>query len=343
MAAPVILDKEEVRSILSLYHLEELEELRGPDDTAHPATRRWWVKAGGRQFDLRVTDRKTLEDMVYEKDLLVQLRRSGLPVPVLVRNLARGTFTPWARRGRYVSLFERAPGRALGVFEIRARHARSVGRLLGDLHRSTHDFRRRRPNPNCLSTVVEKVGRLERGLETRRLAKRFTGTVQLLGRELAHQEDRFLQSSLPVGAIHGGLGIAQARFFADRLVGVVDFEEACRDRLVLDLAVALSAWAWEPSAKQRGGPAGRFKLTQVRALLDGYERSRPLSTVEREALPSELRFVALRDAAALMCEHELSRTGKHRGYRDHRHHVARLQALAEGRAETLIERALNRS
>ena len=41
-----------------------------------------------------------------------------LPVPRLVRNVAQGTFTPWSTRGRYVSLFEFMPGRALGLFEV---------------------------------------------------------------------------------------------------------------------------------------------------------------------------------------------------------------------------------
>lgn len=340
VAGNVVLDREEVRSILSLYHLEDLEDFGGSSSaTVHTS---YWVKVAGRRYDLRITERKSLDDMVYEKDLLLQLKRAGLPVPVLVRNVARGTFTPWARRGRYVSLFEHMPGRALGVFEVRARHTRTLGRLTGDIHRATGGFRRRRINPWGLTTVKDRYARLDRALARRRLAQRFEPAVRLLGEEIERQESRLQRSSLPLGAIHGSLDIRRGRYLKDALVGIADFETACRDRLVLDLAYAMSSWCWEPSPKQRGGPAGRFKLPKVRAMLDGYQRSRVLSDAELEALPDELRFVALREAVRRLNEHELSKSGRDgaRAYQDYRHCMARLEALDDYRAEELIERAL---
>ena len=340
MAGNVVLDREEVRSILSLYHLEDLEDFGGTEDAALHTT--YWIRAGGRLYDLRITERKTLDDMVYEKDLLLQLRRAGLPVPVLVRNVARGTFTPWARRGRYVSLFEHMPGRILGRFEIRARHARTIGRVLGDLHRSASTYRRRRSNPWSLAVIVDRFTRLRRALDRRRLALRFEGAVEQLGAELERQEERLRASVLPIGATHGGLTLSRARFRRDGLIGVVEFEGACQERFVLDLACALSDWAWEPSPRQRGGPAGRFKLTKVRALLDGYQYQRLLTPPEREHLADELRFVAMREAIRCLVRHDLSRTGRIAGrpYRDHRHFTARLEALADGRAHDLLARAI---
>ncbi|MEL6185260.1 MAG: hypothetical protein AAFU79_11610, partial [Myxococcota bacterium] len=167
-------------------------------------------------------------------------------------------------------------------------------------------------------------------------------SVQLLSDELLRQEQRLRQSVLPIGAIHGSLSISRARFRSDALVGVVEFESACRDRFVLDLALALTDWAWEPSARQRGGPAGRYKLTKVRALLDGYQRNRILSMTEREALPHELRFVAMREAIRCLIRHDLSRSGRDgsRPYRDYRHYMARLEALSDDRAEEMVGRAL---
>lgn len=342
MAGNVVLDQDEVRSILSLYHLEDLEDFGGNfETTVHTS---YWIKAGGRRYDLRITERKTLDDMVYERDLLQQLSRSGLPVPVLVRNVARGTFTPWERRGRYVSLFEHMPGRALGVFEVRARHARAMGRLLADVHRASYGLRRRRINPHNLAFLIDRQRRLERAVERKRLARRFQPVVKMLGTELDAQQARIIRSALPTGAIHGGLSVAQARFRQDTLVGLVHFESACRDRQVFDLAQALSQWCWEPSAKQRGGPAGRFKLTKVRAMLDGYQRARPLTGSERGALADELRLAALKQAIVDVFRFELSR--KPRGplpFRDFRHQTARLEALADGRAEQLVGRAIRDS
>ncbi len=340
MAGTVLLDKEEVRSILSLYHLEDLEDFGGRVGAFSPAS--YWVKAGGRRYDLRITERKTLDDMVFEKDLLLHLRRAGLPVPTLVRNVARGTFTPWARRGRYVSLFEHTPGRALGRFEIRARHTRTIGRVLGELHRATTGFRRRRSNPWSLSALTERQGRLERALAKRRLPRRLEPVVAGLGEEISRQVERIPQQLLPMGPIHGGLGLERVRYQRDGLSGLVDFETACRDRFVLDLALAVSAWCWEASPRQSGGPAGRFRLTKVRAMLDGYQRGRELSSAERAALPDELRLVAARFAVERLVDHELGRRSKDGSvpYEDFRHHTARLDALGSGRAEELVRRGL---
>lgn len=342
MAGNVVLDHDEVRSILSLYHLEDLEEFGGNPESNHQAS--YWVKAGGRRYDLRITERKTLDDMVYERDLLQLLSRAGLPVPVLVRNVARGTFTPWERRGRYISLFEHMPGRALGIFEIRARHARAVGRLVGEIHRASSTLRRRRQNPNSLIHVVDRMRRLERAVERRRLARRFEAVVGRLTSELRRQERRIGRSTLPTGAIHGDFSVSRARFHRDCLVGAVHFEGACRDRLVLDLAAALASWCWEPSPKQRGGPAGRFKVTKLRAMLDGYQNSRKLSSAERRALPDELRYAVLRNAILELYTHDLSRAAREAGapYHDFRHWTARLEALDEGRAEDLIQRSLRK-
>ena len=77
-------------------------------------------------------------------------------------------------------------------------------------------------------------------------------------------------------------------------------------------------------------------------MIDGYQRIRTLSTAEREALPEELRFAAVRDGIRRMIDHELSRASRDsaRPYQDYRHFTARLEALADSRAERLILRAL---
>lgn len=340
VAGNVVLDREEVRSILSLYHLEDLEDFGGNNDTAIHTS--YWVKAGGRRYDLRITERKTLDDMVYEKDLLIQLKQAGVPVPILVRNVARGTFTPWARRGRYISLFEHMPGRPLGIFEVRARHTRIIGRVLGEMHRAAAGFRRRRSTPWSLATLLDKLGRLERALDRRRLALRFAPAVKAFREELRRQEERLTKSIVPMGAVHGHVSVSRARFGSDDLVGLIEFESACRDRLILDLAIAVSEWGWEPSPKQRGGPAGRFRVAKVRALIEGYQRNRVLSTSERDELADELRFVAAREGIKRLITHDLSRVGRDgsRVYKDHRHYLARLEALSQSRAEQLVERAL---
>lgn len=116
---------------------------------------------------------------------------------------------------------------------------------------------------------------------------------------------------------------------------MLDFERACSERLNWDLAVAINAWCWEPSARQSGGPAGGFGRARVRSFLRGYESVRPLPAVERTELAHDLRLAALRLALKRLVEFELSASSS-TGYRDYRHFMARLAALEGRRAEALL-------
>jgi homoserine kinase type II len=56
--------------------------------------------------------------------------------------------------------------------------------------------------------------------------------------------------------------------------------------LAYDIAVCLNAWCFEPD--------GSFNVTKARALLQAYERVRPLSRPEFDRLPMLARGAALR-------------------------------------------------
>lgn len=335
MAVHVVLSRDQIQSILSLYHLDPLEDFGGIAEGAINTS--YWVQAGGRRYYLRITENKRMDDMIFEKELLLHLDRHALPVPRLLRNVAKGTFTPWSSRGRFVSLFQYIPGRALGVFELRPKHSRIVGRFTAQLHNATREFRRRRNSDFDLVTLDQRAERLRRALEKRRLARRFADDVAALRVHVDEQLARAVDH-LPKGIIHGDLFIENARFQRDTLIGVVDFEHGAHDRLLLDLALAVNAWCWRPTVKQQGGPAGRFDLPRLRAMVQGYHRIRPLSRAEQGALPGELRRIAVHFALARMTRFEMRRSANQPGFQDYRHFMARLNALKDGGAERLLER-----
>lgn len=338
MAVHVVLDRDQIRSILSLYHLDDLEDFGGIAEGSINTS--YWVKVDGRRYFLRITEKKRVDDMIFEKELLLHLDRQGVSVPRLIKNVARGTFTPWLSRGRYVSLFEYMPGRELAVFEVRPRHVTRIGRYVSELHASTSSFSRVRNNEFDLASLATKMKRIERALAKKRLAKRFTEDVNALSKEIARQKKRDL-ASLPVGTVHGDLFIDNAKFRGDDLVGCIDFEMASTDRLLWDVAVSLNDWCWQPSATQQGGPAGRFHLGRVRAFLEAYDRGRPLTKPEKRALPDELRLAAARFAITRIVDFEMKRLpASRRVFKDYRHYTARLAALADGGAEALVDRVL---
>lgn len=333
---PVALSRDQVRSILSLYHLD------GPDDFGgvSPGKAAYWVQACGRKFFLRVSQRRPIDDMIFEKEVLAHLQRHDLPVPSLVRNVAQGSFTPWSARGRYVSLFEYLPGRVPGVFELRNAHARSVGQLCARLHRALMSFARRRAYGQNLASAQALLTRLDHALDTRRLPRRYAPALEELRRTLRAQ-GRLDHRALATGTVHGGLDLSCVRFSGSRPSGVVDFEQAAHHRLTWDLASAVSAWCWVPSPAQHDGPAGSFDAGRVRSMLRAYHRIRPLGSAEQAALPSELKLVAAHEALSRLACHELARGRSKRPFLDYRHYTARLAALDNGAGEDLVRGAFS--
>ena len=75
-------------------------------------------------------------------------------------------------------------------------------------------------------------------------------------------------------------------FLGDKISGVIDFYFACTDFLAYDLAICLNAWCFESD--------GSLNVTKSRALINAYQKRRPLTPAERAALPVLARGAALR-------------------------------------------------
>lgn len=319
----VVFTRDQIESILSLYHLDAPEAF-GAAAWDGAGARAHWVQVQGKRYLLRLSQRRSMEDMLFEKELLLQAARAGLSVPKLMQNVAKGSFTPWARRGRFVSLFVHPHGRVLGRFEIRPDHAREVGAWLGRFHRELRRFPRfKRPDAKSPGELLD---RLERGLVTRRLARRFAPWVETLR---AWEARLTWPTQLPTGATHQAFGLMAAVFRQGRLAGAVGFERAAIDHLLVDVAHALSEWAWHPSPEPGGGPAGSFEPERVSAFLAGYQRARRLTPSERKALPDAMAWVAVREAARRLVRHGLRSRRVQQPYEDPRHQLARLDALSQ--------------
>ncbi|MGH7805153.1 MAG: phosphotransferase, partial [Candidatus Binatia bacterium] len=95
----------------------------------------------------------------------------------------------------------------------------------------------------------------------------------------------YLEGKLPKGIIHGDLFSDNVLLKGEKVVGIVDFEAACRGKFVFDLATAVNALCFVE---------GEYQLRRFEAFIAGYESLRTLSLAEWDAFPNELRFSALR-------------------------------------------------
>jgi len=219
---------------------------------------------------------------------------------------------------------------------VRTRHVRDIGAFLAEMHGRCERFHGDKRGEADIADTGRFVDRIHRAADRRRLAQRYDEPVNLISREMESQLQRRPRSKTGIG--HGALFLDAAKFSNEALSAVLDFESAGRERFTLDMAIAINAWCWEPAARQRGGPAGRFNRRKVQAFIKAYETLRPLDDAAREDLVYDLRLAALRFAAARMVHYELKRPPEGAVFRDYRHYTARLAALRSS-AERLVHDA----
>ena len=187
------------------------------------------------------------------------------------------------RRGDYFSslnqrpaaVIERVPGEVVSV--PGHHHCALIGAELARFHLAGADFARSRTNPrgpDWISAVRDML------IEALSMTDRQAINASLDALQELDSE------SLPRGAIHADLFHDNALFTATGFGGILDFDYACTDSFIFDIAVLLNDWCIDE----------RYKLVEARmnAVLDAYQAVRSLSTLELEALPLMLRQSALR-------------------------------------------------
>jgi len=216
------------------------------------------------------------EDLPFFLGLMEHLAARGLTCPQPVKN----------RKGEVLGTLAGRPAAVITFLDgmwIRrpsAVHCAAVGEALAKLHLAGADFPMRRQN----ALSVEGWRRLTEA------AAPCADTVQpglaaFLAGELAYLEARW-PDDLPQGVIHADLFPDNVFFLGEKLSGLIDFYFACTDTLAYDVAICLNAWCFEADHA--------YNVTKGRALLQGYDKVRPLGAAEREALPLLCRGAALR-------------------------------------------------
>jgi homoserine kinase type II len=159
-------------------------------------------------------------------------------------------------------------------------HCAALGEALAKLHLAGADFSMQRPNALSVGgwrPLFEQASARADGLRQ--------GLRDAVASELSHLEKSWPRH-LPQGVIHADLFPDNVFFLGDKLSGLIDFYFACTDTLAYDVAICLNAWCFETDHS--------YNVTKGRALLQAYNKARPLSAAEREALPLLNRGAALR-------------------------------------------------
>ena len=176
---------------------------------------------------------------------------------------------------RPAAIIRRLPGEVVAT--PADHHCALIGAELARFHMAGSDYAGLRANPRGIDWVLAACGKLAPGLEV-------ADSCSILS--TLDDCRRFGLERLPHGAIHADLFHDNALFVGSELGGIFDFDYACNDSFVFDIAVLLNDWCIDNE--------GHLVTALVSSFLDAYQQQRQLEAVELEALPLMLRLGALR-------------------------------------------------
>lgn len=216
------------------------------------------------------------EDLPFFLGLMEHLSARGIACPLPVHDRDGAALNEVCGRPAVIVTF--LPG--MWPRRIHPSHCAQLGGALARLHLAGADFTMTRANALNLTGWTELTAACrERADEVR------PGLRAALDDELDALTTNWPRD-LPTGVIHADLFPDNVFFRGDALSGLIDFYFACNDILAYDVAICLNAWCFEPD--------GDFNATKARLLLSSYQRVRPLSEAELNALPWLCRGSAIR-------------------------------------------------
>lgn len=215
-------------------------------------------------------------DLPYFLSLIDHLAKGGIICPTPVANRKGSALGTCA--GRPAALFTFLEGMSLR--RPAAEHCGALGAAMASFHKCGQSFELQRQNSFSLpgmqrfyETIEGDLSGIDPDLET------------LIEAELEELQKAW-PAGLPEGVIHADLFPDNVFFLGNRISGLIDFYFACTDFLMLDLAITINAWCFEPD--------GSFNVTKASRLLASYHEIRPITRAEIDALPIIARAAALR-------------------------------------------------
>lgn len=264
----------------------------------------------GRRF-LRHTTVRSAEDLRFEAGLLGHLAEGHYPAPHLHRTVSGAPFLELA--GGRVTLFGYLAGEELTRADLSPELLERLGAEVGKLHRIGNSYLGERENPYGPQTVEGWL----RGLEGHAAPELRDIARELL--PLLARSQRPHQGLIPRGVIHADIFLDNVKWLGGRVSAIFDFEMACREALILDVAITLNAWCFDQG----------YQPALCAAFLRGYQQERALTAPEREHLYDAALFGAIRYTASRIRDFHLSPLPSDRLFKkDFRTYLARSRALA---------------
>lgn len=263
-----------VEGVLDHYPLRDWQfQKPAATPTQRPRAHYWEVTAGNKRYFLkRFHDWYPVESIYYTHSILAHLFEEGLPVPRVINDMSGAPFYEGA--GSSWALYAARDGHQASENDWmwgRPKAAEMLGSLHNALETCTPEGSAFQPWNAWTLETVDRV--LESWQPIPELPEDLLGFVR---DRLATRYFGELYPQLPKFVVHGDFTLSNVLWRGESanatISGVLDFERAHEDTALFDLAWGL----------------GDRRPPLLRATVAAYHRMRPLSALEREALPEAM-------------------------------------------------------
>ncbi|ALK87937.1 homoserine kinase [Limnohabitans sp. 63ED37-2] len=279
----------QANDLMQALNLGRLTALRGIEGGIENTN--YFATTDQGEYVLTLFERLTHEQLPFYLFLMKHLAGRGIPVPDPSAN--RDGDVLHTLNGKPAAVVNKLAGKS--QLQPQAVHCAAVGDMLARMHLAGADYNRSQPNLRGLPWWNETVPVVLPYLDLPQAA--------LVRSELAYQNhiaEGAAYAALPRGPVHADLFRDNVMFDGEQLTGFFDFYFAGVDTWLFDLAVCLNDWCIDL-------PTGAHDSTRAQALVQAYNRVRPLSAAERALLPALLRAGALRFWISRLWDYHLPR------------------------------------
>ena len=275
MAVYTTVDAEQLDAFLSVYDIGEALSLKGIAEGVENSNYLLMTEQG--RFILTLYEKRVDPgDLPFFLGLMDHLAGNGVRCPTPIQGRDGSTLRDLC--GRPAALISYLDG--VWPMRVQPFHCAGLGAALAKLHLAGAGFGLKRENALSFSGWRQLFDRSAEHAD-----EVSPGLRAEIEKELSIIEAAW-PKGLPDGVIHADLFPDNVFFQREKLTGLIDFYFACNDLLSYDIAICLNAWCFEID--------GAFNITKARKMLAAYQRIRPLSDGELEALPLLARGAALR-------------------------------------------------
>jgi homoserine kinase type II len=275
MAIYTTLSKKDITKLVDEFALGDLVSFTGTRTGS--VNTHYLIETKRAKFFAKIDEIKSELEVKQELDLLLHLRKQNFPCPQPLKTKSGRYHLEF--QGKCVTVTRYVDGSELPVENLNTTHLSALGHALANLHLIGRSYKKGIDNRFGFNRIVAIYREVRR-----QMPSHLKNIVRVLDDEFSYLEN-YLDNNLPKGIIHGDLFTDNVKFKGNRLTGVMDFEAACRGKLIYDLATAVNALCFTDE---------RYRIERFEALISGYESLRPLSLPEWDSFPNELRFSALR-------------------------------------------------